>query len=180
MKGWKITSQKSVFRTPLFDVKEVGLQLPNKNSRNYFIAERRPSVFVLPMTDKFEIFLVNQYRFMFKKVLLELVAGFIEKNEIPIESAKRELGEETGLKADSWRQLTEFEMSSSVFKSKAYIFCAKNLSEGKQNLDEAEDIKVVKLSLDEAVEKVLKGEISNAGSMLGILIADKLRKDKKI
>ncbi len=175
-----VVGQKTIFKAELFEVKEIEIELSNGSKKIHHIAERRPTVSVFPITDLYDIYLVSQYRYLFRKVTLESMAGFINTNESPLQAAKRELEEETGLVASHWEELQRVELAASVFKASIYIFLAKDLEQRKQRPDESEDITVVKLPLSLAVEKVISGEINHASSIIGILLLDRLRKLKKI
>lgn len=179
MKKPHVVSSQPVFQAKLFNVKEIKLQYPNGNIRTHYAAERQRTSIVLPLTDKYELYLVSQYRYLIGKTTLEAVAGFINKGETPLQCAKRELSEEAGIIAEQWEQLLQIE-SVSVFEAKEYIFLAKGLEIGKQHFDEDENIVVVKLSLEEAVQKVLYGEITTAVSIIGIMVLDRLKREKKL
>jgi 8-oxo-dGTP pyrophosphatase MutT (NUDIX family) len=180
MSQWKIVSQKTILRTELFDVKEINLEDSKGKRRIHHEAERVPIVSVFPLTDKYEIYLISQYRPMLKKTVLEAVAGHIEKKETIIAAARRELKEETGIEAQQLEEIARIQMSGSVFKSTANLFLAKGLEIGDNNLDDTEEISVVKMPLTTAVEKVMLGEINHATSMIGIMMLDKLRMEKKL
>lgn len=179
MDKWKILSRKKILKAKLFDVEELKIESGNK-TRLHHVAKRRPTVSVFPITQNYELYLVSQYRYLLKKQTLEAMAGFIEENESPIEAAKRELVEETGIKAKLWKRLIKVEMSASVFKSKSHLFLARGLKNGTSRPDEDENIKLVKLSLDKAVNKVLRGEINHSSSVIGILFLDRLRREGKL
>jgi 8-oxo-dGTP pyrophosphatase MutT (NUDIX family) len=180
MSQWQIVSQKNILKTELFDVKEIKLVDDKGKRRIHHEVERVPIVSVFPLTDKYEIYLISQYRSMFKKNVLEAVAGHVDKKETTIAAARRELKEETGLGAQQLEEIARIQMSGSVFKSMASLFLAKGLEIGDNNLDDTEEISVVKMPLATAVEKVMLGEINHATSMIGILMLDKLRKEKKL
>ena len=114
-----------------------------------------------------------------QKVALEVVAGTIEDNGNPLETAKRELKEETGLTAKNWKFLGKIHMSANM-SAVAHIFIARELTQGKPQLDDDEEISVVKMPFEEAVEKVISGEIDIASNIAAILLFDKLRKESKI
>lgn len=179
MNKWKILSQKIVLKAKLFDVKELKIK-NNDRERVHHIAERHPTVSVFPVTQNLDIYLVSQYRYMLKKQTLEAMAGFIDKNETPLDAAKRELKEETGITANYWEKFAQIEMSASVFRSVAHLFLAKDLKEGVAHPEEGEDVKLVKMSFEEALKKVMIGEINHAASMTGILLLDKLMEEGKI
>jgi ADP-ribose pyrophosphatase len=179
MSQWKIVSQKPVFSAKFFDVKEVVLKNSGKK-RIHHVAQRDPIVVIFPMTDQYDIYLIDQYRSMLEKTVLEAISGHVDKNESTIAAAKRELKEESGIISHQLEEIARIEMSASVFKSKVHIFLAKGLEFEEANLEEDEEISVVKMPLTQAVEKVMLGEINHAASMLGILMLDKLRMQKKL
>lgn len=180
MSQWKIVSQKTILKADLFKVKEIELKNSAGKSKIHRIAERDTIVSVFPLTNQYEIYLLSQYRYTLGKTVLEAVAGHVEKEESTIAAAKRELKEEAGISALQLEEIARIEMSGSVFKSKAHLFLAKELEMGDNNPDESEEISLVKMPLSEAVEKVMLGEINHATSMIGILMLDKLRKEKKL
>lgn len=180
MNKWKILSQKTVLKAKLFNVKELKIEFANGRQRIHHIAERKPTVSVFPVTDTQEIYLVSQYRYLLKKRSLEAMAGFVDNKETPLDAAKRELSEETGITANYWKELAEIEMAASVFRSVAHLYLAKDLKKGVAHPDEGEEISLIKISLDEAVRKVILGEINISATVIGILLLDKLKREGKI
>lgn len=180
MSQWKIISQKRVFKTKLFDVKEVVFKNKKGEKKIHHIAQRDIVVTIFPLTDQYEIYLISQYRYMLDKTVLEAVSGYVDKKETTITAAKRELKEEAGITAHQLEEIARIEMAGSVFRSRGHLFLAKGLELGEANLDEDEEITIVKIPLDQAVEKVMIGEIAHASSVIGILMLDKLRKEKKL
>lgn len=180
MSQWKIISQKNILKSELLDVKQVNLETSNGRKKVHYEAERASVVSIFPLTDSYEIYLISQYRSMLKKTVLEAVAGYVKKNETTIAAARRELKEETGIEAMQLEELARIQMAGSVFKGMINLFLAKGLEIGDNNLDDDEDIEVVKMPLNTAVEKVMMGEINHSASMIGILMLDKLRMQKKL
>ncbi len=180
MNEGKVISQKKVYKAKLFEVREEELILPNGKKRLYSIVERQPVVVIFPLDHSLKLYLISQYRYLFKKKILEAVAGHMDKNEIPLEAAKRELKEETGITAFQWEEIARVESSASVIRSKLHLFIARDLEKGQASPSESEQIELVKLSINDAVKKVLIGEINNASTMIGILLLDKMRKEKTL
>ncbi len=180
MSQWKIISQKLILRTELLDVKQIDLEANNGKKKVHYEAERAPVVSIFPLTDSYDIYLISQYRSMLKKTVLEAVSGYIKKKETAIAAAKRELKEEAGIEADQLEEIARIQIAGSVFKGAINLFLAKGLGMGENKLDEDEEISVVKIPLSVAVEKVMTGEINHAASMMGILMLDKLRTQKKL
>ncbi len=180
MKNIKIVSSKRILKGRLLEVFETHLVLSSGGKRVHHIATRPPIVSVFPITEGYDIFLVSQYRYLLDKTTLEAMAGFIEPNESPLQAAKRELKEETGLVAKKWEKFVTAELAGSVFKGQAHLFFAKDLKEGEALPEESENIQLVRMSLDEAVKRVLRGEINHAASMIGILFLDRLKRNNKL
>lgn len=175
----KIISQQVILHADLFDVLEYKLEKDGKKHNHLNVLER-DVVFVLPVTDANEIYLVSQYRYLHKRILLEGIAGFIDNGESILDAAKRELIEETGLVANTWRHLVTVERGGSVVVGKLHIYVARGLTQGKQHLDDFEDITIVKLQLAKVVEKIENGEIVTSGTIIGILMFEKLAREKKL
>ena len=180
MDKWKVISQKSVYKARFFEVKEEEVLLPNNKKHTLATVERRPTVNVFPLTDTNDLYLISEYRQMFKKRILEAVSGHIDKDESSLAAGKRELKEEVGMSAYQWEEIARIEKSASVIKETSHLFLARDLELGKPEPEEGEDITLVKLSLNDAAAKVMSGEINNAATMIGILILDKLRSEKKL
>lgn len=180
MSQWKIVSRKSVLKAKFFDVKKIVFRDRKGKEKIHHFVERDAIVSVFPLTDSYEIYLISEYRYMLGKTVLEAVAGHVDKKESTITAAKRELKEEAGISALQLEEIARVELSGSVFNCKSHLFLAKGLEFGETDLDEGEEIALVKMPLSQAVEKVMTGEINNASSMIGILMLDKLRREKKL
>lgn len=180
MNRWKIKSQHTVFSQRLFKVKKQKILLPNGEEREYSIVERQPISVVFPISDNLQLYLISQFRYLFDKKILEAVAGHIDDGETPLEAAKRELKEETGITASDWKEILELETSASVIKSNVYIFLAKGLKEGASDPEEGEEIELVKMSIENAIKKIIDGEIKTASTIIGIFLLDKLNKEGKL
>jgi len=180
MNKWKIKSQNIVFSQRLFKVKKQKILLPNGKEREYSIVERQPISVIFPISDKLELYLISQFRYLFDKKILEAVAGHIDIRETPLEVAERELKEETGITALNWREILEFETSASVIRSNVHIFLAKGIKIGKPNPEEGEEIELVKMSIEEAIKKIMNGEIKTASTIIGIFLLDKLNKEGRL
>ena len=154
MNQWRAVSQKSVFKAKLFNVKEIVFRNKNGIEKIHHIAERNTVVSVFPLTNAYDIYLISEYRYMLGKIALEAIAGHVDKKESAIAAAKRELKEEAGISANQLEEIARIEMSGSVFKNKAHLFLAKGLEFGETDLDDDEEISVVKMPLEQAVEMV--------------------------
>lgn len=177
MSKWKIKSQNTVFSQRLFKVKEQKILLPNGKEREYSIVERRGISVIFPISDKLELYLIRQFRYLFDKKILEAVAGHIDDGETPLEAARRELKEETGIIALDWKEILELETSASVIRSSIHIFLAKGIKIGKPSPEEGEEIELVKMSIENAIKKIMDGEIKTASTIIGVFLLDRLNKE---
>jgi len=107
--------------------------------------------------------------------LWELPPGTLERGEQTLPAAARELQEETGYTAKSWRLLTEFWVSPGVYGEKMWLYLAQELTPGTQHLDATEQIEIEVVSWDQAVQMALQGIIQDAKTLCGILLWDRLR-----
>ena len=171
---------KSVFKASLFEVDEVSLTLTSGKSLTHHVVKRKPTVTILPVTDNYEIYLISEFRYMHNKTLLELASGFIDQGETPLQAAKREAEEELGIKATNWEEIISVDQNASVIDAKYKIFLAKGLEIGTPKPLDDEAIRVVKMPLEKALSLVLSGQITTSESIIGILLLDTLRKEKRI
>ena len=175
-----ITSNRAIFEAPQFRIIENTVDYGNGLIKTRTDVYKNSGVSIFPVTDDFEIYLIKQYRYLHGKTVLEGIAGFIDEGESPLEAAKRELKEETGLKANSFKEISQVQVSASVIKASQYLFLAKNLTKTASMPEETEKIELIKLPLNEAAEKVMEGEIEMAFSSVGILMLDKMRREGKL
>ena len=132
------------------------------------------------MTPGYNIYLIRQYRYLLGRDTLEAVAGMVEKGESPLTCAKRELKEEAGIIAGQWELLMQVDGSGSTTFVPGNLFLARDLEVTRAKNDASEVIEVVKMPLTKAVEKIFTGEITTSSTIIGIMMLDKLRREKKI
>ncbi len=133
------------------------------------------AVGVIPVDEQGNTWLVGQYRYTLNQFSWEIPEGGAPYGEDLLEAAHRELKEETGLSAQSLEEILVMHTSNSVTDEIAYIYLAKNLTQGLANLEESEsDLKVKKIPFIEAVNMVMEGEITDSMSVAGLLKVAKL------
>lgn len=124
---------------------------------------------ILPLDEELNTWLVGQYRFPLKAYSWEIPEGGGPLGSDPLDSAKRELLEETGLSATDWVELQRMHLSNSVSNELAIIYIARGLSMGIAEPEETEELRLRKLPFQEAYEMVLNGEITDSMSVAAIL-----------
>lgn len=144
--------------------------LENGNTAYREVVRHNGGACIVPVTKDNEILFVKQYRYPFSKVIMELPAGKLEINEQPEVCAKRELREETGAIGEV-EYLTEIYPTPGYSSEIIYIYAAFNVEIGSLSLDEDEFIDVVKVDINSALEMVKNGEIKDAKTIVGILLA---------
>ena len=129
------------------------------------------SAVIVPVHDDGTVALVRQYRHPAVRYLLEVPAGTLNDGERPEAGAARELEEELGLIAERLEKLTEFFVSPGFLEEKMWVYLATGLSEGKAQPDEDEVLDVVRLPIGDALEMITSGEIQDAKTIIGLILA---------
>lgn len=124
---------------------------------------------ILPLDDELNTYLVGQYRFTLSEYTWEMPEGGGPLGQDILESAKRELLEETGLQAQEWTKLMDFHLSNSVCDEHGSIFLARKLSQHNPEPEETEDLSIRKLPFEAAYRMVESGEITDSMTVAAIL-----------
>jgi ADP-ribose pyrophosphatase len=131
---------------------------------------------IVPLLDDGRVCLIKNWRIAVGETLIELPAGTLEPPEPPEKTAERELIEETGFRATKIEFLHAFFLSPGILDEKMHLYMATGLTAGETALEEGEEIENWLLPFDEAVQMVLRGEIRDAKTSVGLLWVDRLRK----
>lgn len=174
----KILKTEVVYTAKYFKINKRTIERDGNTYTKDFI-ERNPVVMIIPYTADGHIYLESQYRDALQTTCIEVVAGNMEAPFDPLENAKRELLEETGLTAKTWKLIGTWELSPNMI-SPLYIFTATDLTEGEQVLDSDEEIEVIKLPLEKILKKIQNGEINISSQIAVLLYFIDMWKDKKI
>lgn len=132
------------------------------------IARTPDAVAIVAVDAQDRIVLVRQDRPPAGKKLLELPAGLIDDGEEPLESARRELREETGLHGGTWKELWSFFSSPGFIDERITMFAAEGLEEGERDLDDGEEVEIVRWSKPELLASL--DEMEDATSLVGLLL----------
>jgi len=138
---------------------------------------KNTAIGIIPLDKDNNTWLVGQHRYVLNEWSWEIPEGGGPAGRNILESAQRELLEETGLKANKWTEILKTHLSNSVSDEVGHVFLAQELSEGAHAREATEaDMKVWKLPLVEALEMVMSGKITDGLSVMGILKVTKLLK----
>jgi len=127
------------------------------------------------MVDEDYVCLIQNYRVSVDRTLLEIPAGTLEGQATPLETARRELKEETGYEAATIKQIAWFYLSPGVLDEKMTVFVAESLTVGKPQREIGEDIENRVVKWDEAINMIFSGEITDAKTIAGLLIYDRMK-----
>ena len=143
--GWKVLSSNTVYENNWIRVEHHEVKTPNNTDGIYgLVCFKENAVGIIPIDADGNTWLVKQSRYAINEVTWEIPEGGSPLGENILESAKRELEEETGLKARDWQELMRLHPSNSVTDQSATIFVAKDIYEGIQQLESTEDIELKK------------------------------------
>jgi ADP-ribose pyrophosphatase len=171
------TSPERVIESrPIYDGRIVRLRVDTVGLSNNRTAVREivntpGAVAIVPLTHDRQVRLVRQYRSAVSDYLLELPAGTLQPGEAPEVAAPRELAEETGDRAEHWVYLTRFHTMPGVCDETIHLYLATGLAPGATNRDPDEDIDIVTLPLDQALEMSRTGQIRDAKTIVGLFLA---------
>ena len=167
---WKIISSNEVYDNPWISLTEHQVLNPGGGKGIYGqVHFKNLAIGIIVLDDENNTWLVGQYRFPLNQYSWEIPAGGGSLTVDPLESARKELFEETGIKASNWKEIQRMHLSNSVSDELAIIYLAKNLSFGVSEPEETEQLNVKKIAFEEAYEMVVKGEITDSMSVAAIL-----------
>src|SRR5471030_1651512 len=160
---WKITSDKEIYDNPWIKLTEYQVINPSGNPGIYGkVHYKNIAIGVLPLDADMNTYLVGQFRFVLNQYSWEMPEGGGIIGIDPIDSAKRELLEETGLKANSWTEIQRLHLSNSVSDELSIIYLARDLQQFEAEPEDTEQLIVHKLPFEEVYQMVCSGKITDA------------------
>lgn len=162
-------SSKKIFEGKILDLEVTEVKLPNKKTASREIVRHNGAVAIIAV-HKDNIILVKQFRKAVDQELLEIPAGKLEKDELPVQCAERELEEETGYRSKKISKLGWFFSSPGFSDEVIHLFLAEDLIKTSTNYDEDEFIDIIEIPLSKVNNKILDGEIIDSKTIIGILM----------
>jgi ADP-ribose pyrophosphatase len=172
----KIISSVEKYKNKLFTVSEDHAVDPSGFEIKRAIVHHRGSAVMMPVDKKKRVLLVRQYRLPAGRLLWELPAGSVDPGEKPLQTAKRELKEETGYHAKKWRKLISFFPSPGFLTEKMTIFLATDLTAGEATPMDDERIETHWFTSKEIKKAIEAGAILDAKTMLGYFFWKRLQR----
>ena len=172
---WKTLSTRPIYTNPWINVREDQIINPKGGNGIYGVVSfKNKAIGILPVDEHLNTWLVGQYRYALNEYCWEIPMGGGPIGIDILESAKRELKEETGLTASKWTNIARIHTSNSVTDEEGFVFLAEGLTQGETEEEETEELKVWKLPLKEAIEMVMDNRITDAISVSGLLKAGRI------
>lgn len=178
MEKFKIIQKKLEHHGHILDFYTYDLQVPNGNIAHWDILEHKGAAAIIPITEEGKIILVRQYRGAIDDLLLEIPAGGRDSREEDyVDCALRELEEEIGYRTNQIHHLFDYHSAAAYTSEKIAIYYTEQLIPSEQKLDEDEFVQLEYYTLDEIVQMIADGEITDGKTIAGIM-AYKVLKNK--
>ena len=171
-----MSQERTLHTERIYQGRLVGLrvdtvELPSGRKTKREIVEHGGVAAIVVIDSENNVLLVRQYRKPVERVLLEIPAGGMESGEDALVCARRELEEETGFSAERWEELGFFYTSPGFCTEQMHLYLATELRPAKNAADDDENIEVVRVPLASVPELIASGEVCDAKSIAGLLIA---------
>lgn len=168
--SWKTLKSKVRFENDYMIVYEDRVINPGGGQNDYgHVHFKNRAIAIIPIDHQGNTWLVGQDRYTLGMQTWEVPMGGAAMDEDPLDAAKRELREETGLTASTWNQIMRLHLSTSITDEEGFVFVAQDLTEGAPDPEETENIEIRKLPLADAILMIAKGEITDAASVAALL-----------
>lgn len=158
-------TNKLIHQGSLIELHHERVEFPDGGHTYFDIVKHPGGAVIAAINEQNEICLLRQWRHAIGKTIWELPAGCLEPGEPPLETAKRELEEEAGVKAEQWRDLGYISSSPGFSNELLYLFEARGLKKGTAKLDDAEQLEAHWVGLDRVYEMCLNGDIIDAKTL---------------
>ncbi len=168
--GWKTLATRQIYDNPWITLTESDVINPRGGQGIYGKVHFKGfAIAIIPLDDEDNTWLVGQWRYTLNEYSWEVPMGGGPLAVDRLESAKRELKEETGLIASEWDCFLKLHTSNSVTDEVGYAYTARGLTEGETEFDDSEDLQIRKLPFREAYDMCMRGEITDSLSLAAIL-----------
>jgi len=172
---WKTKSIQTIYENPWIRLENHEIINPAGKDGIYGkVHFKNRAMAIIPIDDEGNTWLIGQYRYPLDEYFWEIPMGGGLIGQDLLESAKRELKEETGLSASKWTEILKIHTSNSVTDEVGYVYLAQELVQGETEFEETEILQIKKVHFSEALEMVMRGEITDSISLAGILKAARL------
>ena len=171
---WQTLGSELRYENPWIRVREDQVLNPKGMPGVYgVVSMKNKAIGIIPIDAEGNTWLVGQYRYALNEYSWEIPMGGGPAELDVLDSAQRELREETGLLAARWTRIARLHTSNSVTDEEGFVFLAEDLTQGEWEPEDSEDLRLWKLPLAQAVAMAMNDEITDAISVAGLLKAEK-------
>jgi len=155
-----------VLRLSVYDI-----ELPSGKKSEREVVSHKGAIAIVPLTPENDVILIKQFRSATREFMIEIPAGILEPHEDPIEGAQRELREETGYSTDTITPIQGIHPTPGYSNEYIHLFLAQDLKIDPLPQDDEEDIEIVQLPLEDAIQQIIQGDITDAKTVSGLFRA---------
>lgn len=170
----KEISREHIYKGSVISVESLKVELPNGKTAPRDLVLHPGASVVIPITENGELYMVRQFRKPLDMVSLEVPAGKLDPGEDPMDCARRELKEETGLTAKYIRHAISIHTTPGFCNEVIHMYVATGLEEGESCADEDEFISSEKIPVSQLLDKVIQHEITDAKTIIAVLLAERI------
>ncbi|GAB4144989.1 MAG: NUDIX hydrolase [Bacteroidia bacterium] len=178
---WKTLQSEKVYESPWISVTKHDVINPGGSPGTYSVVHfKHLAIGILPLDEYNNTWLIGQYRYPINQYTWEIPEGGGKHGVDPLDSAKRELMEESGITAKTWIKIQEMHLSNSASDEFCILYIAKDLSFGDAQPEEDEQLQIAKVPFDEVYQMVCDGRITDSLSVTAILKAKLMMMEGKL
>lgn len=179
--NWKTLKIKEIYDNPWITLTHRDVINPSGGTGIYGqVHFKNIAIGIIPLDENYNTWLVGQYRYTLDEYSWEIPEGGCPLGTAPLDTAKRELLEETGITAQKWTKLLKIHTSNSVTDEYGYAFIAQGLSFGEAMPEETEDLAIKKVTLEEAFQMAMNDKITDSLSIAALMKCMWWKKEGKI
>jgi 8-oxo-dGTP pyrophosphatase MutT (NUDIX family) len=169
---WKTLKSEKIYDSPWIGLTKHDVLNPSGNPGTYSVVHfKNLAIGILPLDKDYNTWIVGQYRYPIEQYSWEIPEGGGKRDVPPLDSAKRELLEETGITANKWTKIQEMHLSNSASDEYCYLYIAQDLTFGESEPEDDERLEVRKVHFDELYEMVNDGRVTDSLTVTIVLKA---------
>ena len=178
---WTTLSSEEIYNSPWIGLTKHDVLNPNGNPGTYSVVHfKNLAIGILPLDEEYNTWIVGQYRYPIDQYSWEIPEGGGHRDVLPLESAKRELHEETGIRAEKWIKIQEMHLSNSASDEFCILYIARGLSFGEAEPEDDEQLELKKLPFEELYKMVVNGDVTDSLTVTAVLKTKLLMLEGKI
>lgn len=171
---------KRIYEGHILNLRVDDVILPNGRESKREVIEHNGAVGIVPIEKDGTVYMVRQYRYPFNDIILEIPAGKIDGDELPLCAANRELAEEVGKKAAELIYIGELRPSVAYLTEVIHLYIARGLTNVGQHLDDDEFLRIETYNIDTLADMVMSGDITDAKTIAAVLKTKMLKDQNKL